>query len=244
MSKLSVVLLGGLLCVQVVGAATFDWDDVTWTNGATSGTFTNVDGSGVDVSINISGGSFLSGYPQTNTANTGGFSNPGDSLQLFINESGQWSGMDVTITFSQPVENLSLTLFDVDVGPRANNNRRTFQDIVIFNTTPDNLTTSADNAAYAGYFVYGTGENDSNQGGGNVYATYNEAMTSVSFFYGSGWNTQNNPAQQAISLYDFTFTPTVVPEPGTICFGVALCVLAGIEVMRRRNSNDVSECNV
>ncbi|MEO0795325.1 MAG: hypothetical protein AAFX93_09195 [Verrucomicrobiota bacterium] len=212
---------------------TFDWDSVSWGSGTTSNTFNDVDGSGVDVTISISGGSFLAGFPQITQNQTGGLSPAQDALELFINESASGNGLTLTMTFSEEIENLSLTLFDVDTGPGGFFSP-TFRDQVTFAETPTTFSDSAANFV-SGASAFGISENVPTSAGGNVSASFSAPRTSLQFFYGAGPFTQTNPAQQAISLYDFTFEVTpVVPEPGTWIAGGTLVAACAIYSLRRR----------
>ncbi|GHB96828.1 hypothetical protein [Cerasicoccus arenae] len=221
-------------------ASTLDWDALSWTPGSTSQTYNNVDGSGVNVTISISGGSFLTNYPQLNTDTTGGVSPAQKSLQLYINESSQGNGATVTISFSSAVNSLTLNLYDVDTGSGGFFSR-TFRDQVNFNQTPSSLTGSSANGVF-GDTVLGLYENDSTSSGGNVTAVYNGPVSSVSFFYGAGIWTQSNPAGQAISLADFTFT-SPIPEPSTYLFGGLLMGFVGLHIWRSLKSQKEASHN-
>ncbi|WP_309380713.1 PEP-CTERM sorting domain-containing protein [Cerasicoccus frondis] len=229
-----------LSCLAIATAAgqsyTLDWNSLSWTPGSTSQTFTNVDGSGVDVTVSISGGTFLGGYPRLSTDITGGGPAGQNYLMMLINESSSGNGATVSIQFSSDVESLSLGMFDVDTGTGGFYSR-SFRDQITFADAPDSLTGSSANLVVNSTTVLGLYENANNSANGNVNASYSGARNNVTFFYGAGPFTQSNPAQQGISLSDMTFTyVSPIPEPSTYLIGAALLGLLGCDVWRRRRA--------
>jgi len=214
----------------------FDWDTVAWTPGGTSGSFANVGGSGIDVTINITGGTFILGSPvKDSTTLTGGLVPAQDSLLLAINEGAVGNGLNFSLGFSGNVQNLTLNFFDVDTGTGAFFNR-TFRDELTFATTPTTIVTGATNLVFpaSSSTVLGNNPATNTTSDGDVSAIFAGPTSSVNFFYGAGPATQANPDQQAIGFYDFTFEVAPIPEPGTIFMGASLVLFCLYQLKRRK----------
>ncbi len=110
-------------CAGVAGASVLQWDatGVTYPQGDTGPvTFTNVDGTGVDITIDWLGdtGTFLSGWAMAG----GTYDLPSDEAAEEFSMSALWwannftSGQSVSmvISFSEPVTDVNFTLFDID----------------------------------------------------------------------------------------------------------------------------------
>src|SRR5271165_3841262 len=118
MMRLLAVAFFVLRCsVATAPAAVLDWSTVGWPGPGVplSNTYTNVGGSGVNVTVAFSGntGALQSGNPNTTSAQIGGTGKP--SLQadvLFPTKTT--AGVTVTITFSKPVYVTNLNILDVD----------------------------------------------------------------------------------------------------------------------------------
>ncbi len=121
--------------VSLSQAALLDWNKVDWTQGNETQTFTDVEGSGIDITIALSlsydweyQSKYRDGYwsktdwinnapDDTNTFGGDGSTKDGESLYLglnFASDDRTKSYLDVTITFSQAVEGANFSLFDVD----------------------------------------------------------------------------------------------------------------------------------
>ncbi len=90
----------------------FDWDDHTWSpDGSLHHTYTDVDGSTVDVDINVTGDvqRFPSNYPRRKGVNT---ADP--RLGSFPNFIDKTESVHFTYTFSQPVIIQNLTVYDIE----------------------------------------------------------------------------------------------------------------------------------
>ena len=142
----------GVLFPALSHAVVLDWDTVDWTGGSFSQTFTNVQGSGMDVTITLSitGASFASwngqvqpddnnrlggddGYPyQAQGEGVDSSGNPSEeSLHLHMDSvQNDFRGyIDVQIAFSQAATGVSFQLFDVDRGGDGDTTR-TFEDVI------------------------------------------------------------------------------------------------------------------
>jgi hypothetical protein len=121
--------------LQPTYAQLLDWNQLDWSRGAESQTFTNVDNSGIDITISLSLSydsatyrnksnsystttNWLSQGPDDDSTFGGdGSAQNGQSLYLglnFASDDRTRSYLDVTISFSQSVQNVSFDLFDVD----------------------------------------------------------------------------------------------------------------------------------
>jgi hypothetical protein len=249
-------IASGIFLGGEVRASVLDWDVVSWTAGSLTATYTNVDGSGVDMTVTVSGetGDFLNedGAPTPQISNniTGGLTPAQNALLFYVDWGNENDTITVTVTFSQLVNNVSYDLFDIDRGGSAGGGSRTFVDEISTITATDGTTTyaatigtSAENTtegAGTGISIYGNGGNPSDTSGdGNASISYgSSAVNSLTFTYGNRSNSQTNPAAQAISMHDINFT--IVPEVPTGIPAVLVCLIAVLAThgkgfrMRRR----------
>lgn len=131
------------------------------------------------------------------------------------NHSGFWlSGMDGTnrnqfmtarLSFSQPVEDLSFSLLDVD----SNNNFHDSVTVVGWNgNTPFAPTTvflgSQVREVTAGTYS-GINNVDNNSTAANIDVRFDQLVDSVTMMYGPGPNASNNPAQQVLGFSDLSW---------------------------------------
>ena len=124
-----------IFVVSLSQAALLDWNKVDWTQGNETQTFTNVEGSGIDITIALSLSydwdsyskrrssynsqtDWINDAPNDNDTFGGdGSTQNEESLYLglnFASDDRTKSYLDVTITFSQAVEGANFSLFDVD----------------------------------------------------------------------------------------------------------------------------------
>jgi len=120
-----------------------DWNAVNFTDTFSGGgdttlsqTFTNVDGSGISVTITLELGSSTAQSELVNFAdNNTDFNGRGGALDLFVDYNDASGGnasratdfVKVTISFSQPVINAAFQLWDVDY---SNGDSGKYQDVV------------------------------------------------------------------------------------------------------------------
>lgn len=114
-------------------AAKLDWDDVTWPEGTYSQTYTNVDGTGIDITMTWQNGAFLTGYTVGSCGATYDF--PHDDMSCFagmpgVEDYGLWYAVQqngevsLVIEFSQPVTGVEMSFLDIDGSdPNAEENR-------------------------------------------------------------------------------------------------------------------------
>lgn len=255
------LVLPATLQAQVV-AGTLDWNSVDWTDNTGpvyAQTFTNVDGTGVDITISIdTSATTMVQAVDDNTFNTGGLAGQ-ESLLLFMDATARNLYIDVSISFSEAVRDVQFSLFDVDQGTLTGNSifgslEATFIDHIdnvqaqLNAGTPFNpsITTSANNTlGNQANDVRGTDGTGSSSSAANVDFAFGQDLTSITFRYGTpaffefffaGRYTPGDPDQQAISLSDISF---VVPEASQIILGVLLGLLGlghGWSIWRRKRT--------
>jgi len=240
--------------IATAHAVTLDWDTVSWTAGSLNNSY-DVDPArpGNDVTVTISGDTpqltleTVAPNPMTPAITTdfeGGLGTAQNSLCLAVNLANQSQSVTLTINFSAQytlgVQNVSLTLFDVDFSATTGN---TFQDQLrsITATSVDGvtlvaptITTSANNTLSGPGVVDGivsTVDTGPGSGNGNVTISFGSAaIKSFTFTYGSGSGTVADPTYQHIGLSDITFTP--VPEINPAWTAVGSCLLAAALILR------------
>lgn len=248
----------GLMAFATVGhAITLDWDGVTWAPGSLSHSY-DIDPlrAGNDITVTVSGNTttlqpeLVSPNPMTPAITTdfaGGLTPVQNTLGLAVNFANRTQGITVTIDFSaaytQGVQNVSFTLFDIDFSSGGSSN---YQDqlrgitaLSIDGTTliAPTITTGATNSLSGTgltQVVNGTASaNDTGGGSGNGNVTISfgtAAIKSLTFTYGSGNGTVSDPTYQHVGLHDITFTavPEINPAWGT----AVSCLIAAVFILR------------
>lgn len=238
-------------------AVTVDWDTLPWTPGTLTNSY-DVDPakSGSDVTVTVSGNTgqlqpeIVSPNPQTPAITTdfqGGLGTAQNTLSLAANFTDQTQSITVTIDFSSQytlgVNNVSFTIFDVDLSNVTNN---TYQDelrsITALSTdgvtliAPTITTSAANTRTGTGLTQVVDGISSANDtgtatGNGNVTITFGAtAIKSFTFTYGSGSGTVPDPTYQHIGIYDISFTP--VPEINPAWSAVGSCLVAAALILR------------
>lgn len=251
-SKFLVGLLGSFLLSQLTSSAVvFNWPSSPgWTAGTPAAgqtvtqSFTSVTPNDITVSINNNGSSaqgaqWVAGYPTIDsTSETGGFSGT-NALQCYVNKQSAISSViTTTVTFSNPVINLSFQIWDVDkVGGQFVDKISGIQALAQGGGVvgPDSVT-----SAVAGFntitgsglatVVLGTATASDTSNQGTINITFNGPITQFSF----DWS-NNDPklGAQAIALGPLTYD--VVPEIDMTWISLAACgTIIGIESLRRR----------
>jgi hypothetical protein len=248
----------GLVVFSTMGhAITLDWDGVTWTPGTLSHSY-DIDPlrAGNDVTVTVSGNTsqlqpeLVSPNPMTPAITTdfaGGLGTAQNTLCLAVNFADRTQSITVTIDFSaaytQGVQNVSFTLFDIDFSNASGNTYmdqlRSIRALSIDGTTliAPTITTSSANT------LSGTGINQvvdgiasvpdtgAGSGNGNVTISFGTAaIKSLTFTYGSGTGTVADPTYQHVGMHDLTFTavPEINPAWGT----AASCLIAAAFILR------------
>src|SRR5271165_7537173 len=229
--------------VATASAAVLDWSTVGWPGPGVplSNTYTNVGGSGVNVTVAFSGNTstLQSGSPSTTASQIGGTGKP--SLQAEVHfPSNTTAGVTVTITFSKPVYVQNLNILDVD----ATLSTGGWQDqISAIKGVTAGGTVNPVAVAGGGSAVSVTGSSTigftatgltptTNSSTSNVSVDFgNYQVTQISFLYSPGPNQPNNPSDQLIGLDNITFSLT--PEVGPSLAAMTLCGLVMFARMRQ-----------
>ncbi len=234
-------------------AITLDWDTVTWTPGALSGSF-DVDPlkPGNDITVTLSGdtGQFVpkgtTTVPAIGKLIEGGLTPVENALILHVSLANQTQRIIVTVDFSaqytQGVNNVSFTIFDVDFSSNSFQDQiRTIRALSIDGVTLIAPTITVGTAAT----LSGTGINQvvngtagspdtgAGSGAGNVTISFGTAaIKSFTFTYGSGSNAPASPSNQGIALHDIYFT--AVPEINPAWISFLSCLAASGFALRHR----------
>lgn len=250
------MLLAAVLCFSAgkASAVTFDWDTQTWTagspgNGSTATqSYSGVDTghAGNDVSISVQNTNTNSGWNTAitvdNTRNTGGLSPAQNAMQLPVSGNNS-KGIVITINFlyTEGVNDVSLTLWDIDKSAGQYIDKidhiwaTTITGQTVAATTISGSSANSVTLAGTNSTVVGTTLSGATSGNGNVYITFDttEALQSVSFRW---TNTDAGMGQQAIGMFDFSYT--VAPEMGSSAAALSLCgivLLGGIAQKMRQH---------
>jgi subtilisin-like proprotein convertase family protein len=202
MKKIGIIsTLFCLLAGSSVAAAVLDWDatDGGWNDGDLSRNYSNVDSSGVDINVAITGdtGKFINSSPKSDT----------DSLTHQVNYDNTSQSVVTTIVFSSPVTLRGVQLRDIDSG--------TFNDKVILSAedgagnsvTPSNIVPGAKvTIVTAGSAYESDGSGTVSETDADGYLTFDlVGVTRFSFTYTSGSTADPDPGQQFLWLDNLTF---------------------------------------
>jgi hypothetical protein len=232
-----------LYSVAMAPAAVLDWSTVGWPGPGVplSNTYTNVGGSGVNITVAFSGntGTLQSGNPNTTSTQIGGTGRP--SLQadvLFPSKST--AGITVTITFTKPVYVQNLNILDVD----ATLSTGGWQDqISAIKGVTAGGTVNPVAVAGGGSAVTVTGNSTTgftaigqsstaNSSTSNVSVDFgNFQVTQISFLYSPGPSQPASPTEQRIGLDNITFS--ITPEVGPSLAAMTLCGLVMLARIRQ-----------
>jgi len=247
--RFAVTLLSGLVffCAALPSSAfVLDWETPStgsnWTSG--SPTISNVDGSGINITVTVSGDNIINSTPAvTNTP----ISTQNNSLLTDVNWDG--SGADTlsfTISFSGTVDSVSLNLLDIDRGNffflSQYQDRITNISATGTSVSSPTLSTSLDNSL-SGSDIIGVASNGDST---LVLGNENDALTTgnasisftgndidqITFAYTKGPLSPADPTLQRISLGNIIFT---VPEPSTWTAGILVILLALGQRWRTKN---------
>lgn len=258
-------IIAGLLCVAALPVAAqvscnsasegylLDWNTQTYPGGALSfntniirnGSTANGPGAdpiGVGITFSDRTETLDPGYPVDASIFTGGKGATAQSLGWINDFAAMDDRLTITITFSEPVYNLTYEMFDMDLNnPNLNNNTSGgFRDDVTVTgysatgatvlpriTTPYNSNAqgqTAPSTVYVGNPIAsnraiantsnGNGASGSAQDLGNMIVTFPNPVKSVSMRYGtrSTYFNTTNPGRQAMALYDLDFCSPKKPS--------------------------------
>lgn len=232
-------------------AATLDWDTVGWPGGVGSlfRTFSNVGGSGVNITVTVTNSTpaslVLSDSPDVNNDFTPPASSGNDFfLRTIGNPFG--SGVTVDVVFGGAgvlgATGVSFGLFDVDNDPGTQ-----WIDVLTLQANPvsggsvrPTSVLPANGSPAWGYnalsgVITGTASAAENSNNGTALVNFATPITRFTIFYANGNSTAGSPAgNQWIGLGDIVFTPVPVPEPSSgALLGLGLLALAWYHPRRR-----------
>ncbi len=191
----------------------FDWTTQGWTPSGTGSlprSYTDIDGSGVDAEINITGNinRYGSGYPTTS-------SSPGDDSMLsFLDFASNSESITITFTFSEAVYINDITVMDIDRGRRFSwrDQIQVTGDTGSATINPSSINAGSGVTISSGNTVYGNNQSiaASDPSGWASFAFQTDPVISISITYGSGPSAWSNPVGQAIWISDIDFfVPTL-----------------------------------
>jgi len=180
---------------------TFDWNNYTW-GGGSSEQFTMPDGTVMTASAVSNGAVAVS--IDINSNLLGGFGAGTESWFLNANQLVQSQSIDVVMDFSEGIDSLSFTLFDVDEQSGQYTDSVIvigfYAGFVVFPTLTGATNTSISDNSALGTAVSADAGNLS-----NVLVQFNNPVDSVSIFYTNGEDAPASPGNQWISIYDLTY---------------------------------------
>ncbi len=222
----------------------------SWSDGSTSGTASNVGGSGINCTATATitgGGSFMQALggsgAQTPTVSGSTFTVPGTTnrLQVTPNYTSNASYTDIVLTFTSLATNISFKIVDID---KSNANSTTYFDQVTIagsnGTTTYNATLSKYDAVTDPNFLIISGNiahvnTTSGQAGntasdaadqrGTVNVSFGTtSLTSIKIHYNNTAGADADPASQAIAIGSVSFSASTLP--------VSLTAFSGHRLLR------------
>lgn len=252
------ILAVALVCaVHPAWGYVLNWDSVTWPAGSLTNSYDiDPNNPGDDITIAFSGDTWaLENYwgqdsPFITKTNQGGYKNE-SALMFAMDYSAKYQGITVTVTFnySNGVYLDNFQLFDIDRGASSGSGQYYWTDWIrnIWGTTT-NGTVIAPTVTNLGTYVakigtgtnislIGTGTADNTTAQGNATIIFNQqGITSFQFTYTTYSNSQANPSEQHVQLYDFSYRP--VPEMGVAWAPLGILAIGFLvrRALRRRAS--------
>ena len=211
----------GLFFVGAAASAstyTFDWEKEGWTAGALSGNYSNVQGSGVDIDISVTGDTaYLAKGPSSPQVDDG-FGQVGHkAFHTDVDFKDKSQSITVTIHFSRPVVLSGLTWRDID-SQRGTPVKNNFDDkIIVVAKRASGATVSLDNVQKGAsveelsanaYESDDTGLLKPSNEEGVVILDINTSVTDLVYTYTNGDTGPSDPASQEIWFDSFDFAPS------------------------------------
>jgi hypothetical protein len=247
MKKISTLIISltiaALISTQLKAQTNYTFDlgssfSPSWSAGSTSGTATNINASGINCTLSMAitgSGSFSSPYPRVNSNNSNSsdfvVQNSTDAMEIDVNFGNRTSYIDITYTFSAPVQNVSFGISDID--RPAGSSPYTYADQVTVTgnsaagtviptlskyNNSSNIVSISGNVASAttgsgGGTVSSLTQNSSDQNG-TIFVNFNgNAVTSITIRYGNinSSSVSSNPGLQAIAIGNLSFQKAFAP---------------------------------
>jgi uncharacterized repeat protein (TIGR01451 family) len=193
-----------------VGTTVFDWDAITWSAGATSGSYFMTGIGTITFNISIVDGIFLSNAstggqsPARQTNFSGGLSPSQTSLIQLVNMNTRESAAITTLSLPTAVPGVQFQLFDVDYAVSEFADRVTITGLFNGASVTPTLTNSVANYVI-GNTAFGDGVAASISADGTVFVTFSTPVDTIVINYGNHSMAPANPQSQAISIHDLTF---------------------------------------
>ena len=251
------VTVAAILAIGIVAppahGVILDWDTATWTAGSLSNSY-DIDpghaGNDVTVTVATGGGTILMADPVTgapsptrNNTLTGGLTPAQNSLKISADLSSSTAYITITINFAAfypaGVENLSFTLFDIDLNGSSYRGQDEISSIVGLNgatSVAPTITRIGGSVTHSGTGVnqhlIGYADAVDTSSLGNATISFANPVTSVSFRWDRGPDATGSAPIASLALHDINFTP--VPEVNPALFAAVLCVAGGFVRWRSR----------
>lgn len=183
---------------------TFDWDNYTWPGGTTA-SYAMPDNTQMTVSAEAVGGM---GLAYTINQFLAGGNNPvPKTLLIAADQDNLFNSIDVTLDFSEALDNVSFEIFDVDFysAQYADSVIVTgyYNGFVAFPTmTASPANTVSTNTAIG---VVNVDDNGPGSENGTVTVQFSDPIDSVVIFYTNGTSSPFHPLQQWIGIHDITY---------------------------------------
>lgn len=189
---------------------THDWDSISWSAGATSGSYTLAGIGTMNFGIAITGGSFLSNAtyggqsPSRQNVVTGGLSPAQYSIFELVDFTSQAGTVTSTITLPTAVPGAQFRLFDIDYSSGQFADRATVTGSYNGSPVYPVLTNGVTNYVI-GNSAYGDVLSADNSANGTVTVTFASPVDSITIEYGSHSIAPANPGQQGMAIHDIVF---------------------------------------
>jgi len=210
-----------LLYSTAIQASTFSWDTEGWTDGDLSNSYTNVDNSGIDISVTVTGDTAsLNDKDNTPMLDDDEENLANNNLEFYPDYDDGTQSITVTIKFSVPVQLSNLRWRDIDYSAGNGsffNPTDGFDDKIIVSAKDKNGNTVYDSSRTQGSAIeslsQGEYESDDSQNytpedaKAMVTLGFDTYVTELTFVYtnGDSISSNNDPDPQAIWFDDFNF---------------------------------------
>lgn len=235
LSSVGTTALAQAACDPAVDGFAADWDQASWTTGATSGSITaNAADPGRDdqvIDISFSGRTqrFLNNYPIVNDSFNGG--RPGqDALNFAVDYRRNREDITVTIDFQEAAEDVDFRLYDIDSLASSGGSGGFRDGVRITATGPSgsvspSFTIAAPSAIYIGSFISANealgayGQANNNNDFGTLFVSFPDPITQVQIVYTNDiLPPSSDPAPQGIGLSDISYCITQPETSADVSF--------------------------
>jgi len=214
-----------------------------WVAASTSGTTSGIGASGITCTMNFTltgGGTIVSPYPRVNNNNSNSsdfvVQGSSDAMELDVNLNSKTSYVDISYTFSAPVQNVSFAIADIDM-PGGSSPYAYVDQVTVSGSGPAGAVTptlTKYNTASTVFNIAGNvATGNTGTGGSNVSSlTLNSAaqdgtmmvnfggnaVTTITIRYGTlnSALVSTNPGLQAIAMGNIVFQKAVAPVAAAI----------------------------